>query len=574
MSSIQKPFSSAGGFDARGKRGSNFDDPLNSQDVVTLNYYENNANSPAGPLFILDVLPVVSGDGIVKDIDPNMGVVDSVKVSGLTMEVILSVERGDRSEFIPYIKWSDIDDIDTATIENNSSKYIAQTNGSFKISLILNTFSSMVYYFWNGSRKVELVVEKSTAGIITSATISSPYPTTNSILQNEVKNNDLVSIEVTSDKNIKKITIRGVGLLSEHTQDYAGVGMTRVITDIPVSHSINGIAVKLNFELFIVDEDSITSSIFVSNINGINGVDYMMANNLIPSFPNNISVTYPITQGAIKTGENANVVCEVINFTDINYNTPLNELIIGSNNVYSETKSTTYYTGDYNISNENYNIVALRSNNGTTNSIYTIVNIANVAYTGYISPNLVSSSPSGKTINIVNSNNQLVNSITTFTVSGIQDTTVDNQIISGINILGNITTRDTDSRGDFNISVTGKNLANISTTISEPINLSGFSERTITLLGANSWTKQLIGAKPTDMSKLVISAIIGVGSTFPVYYDPNVINAGDSGSDTGNPHIGLEIIGNDASIIIDSNLQALALGDPNKDIFITIKQNA
>jgi len=97
------------------------------------------------------------------------------------------------------------------------------------------------------------------------------------------------------------------------------------------------------------------------------------------------STTYPASQGALKGSETADVNVSVTNWTSgtgtITYSSPNGDLSVPSTTTYAQTKTVTRIAGSYNVSTNNYRIVATKTNNAASTTANYIVRIANVAAT-------------------------------------------------------------------------------------------------------------------------------------------------------------------------------------------------
>lgn len=214
-------------------------------------------------------------------------------------------------------------------------------------------------------------------------------------------------------------------------------------------------------------------------------------NGSIPSV--NIStISYPVSQQAIKSPESATVFNTVSNFDTITYSSPNNQLTISNSSIYETGKNVDYLAGGYNIDSDggqnNFKISATKTSNGITIETQDIVNIANTPLTLSIN-NLsakLSSSPAGTSDQFYLQSSQLMLNSPTLTLDASQT----NQSVLTINSSGTgktsnsytITVSDSDTKGTFSWGVTATNLAAITTTVigtNPTYTLEGFSSRTI-----------------------------------------------------------------------------------------------
>ncbi len=111
----------------------------------------------------------------------------------------------------------------------------------------------------------------------------------------------------------------------------------------------------------------------------VDGVNLVNLNNLYPSVEamTQVSITYPVTQQAIKDTESVTVHSTCSDFDTIAYSSPTGELTIPSPSTYAENKAgVTRNSGGYNITNVNYGISANRAANDATTAETLVVYIA------------------------------------------------------------------------------------------------------------------------------------------------------------------------------------------------------
>jgi hypothetical protein len=215
-------------------------------------------------------------------------------------------------------------------------------------------------------------------------------------------------------------------------------------------------------------------------------------NETIPEISIN-SISYPQGQEAIKSPEQASINNTVINFDQILYSSPNNQISIDNNTTLEENKTVTYLNGDYNVENDsginNFKISATRNANGATSESSKVVNIANlpiiISIDGISLPIKTSSTPSTTNEFTLSTNQLMLNIPSLNTSNDQQEQSILNSIASGTGKTSNrysLTVSDQDTKGSFPWIVSVKNLSNIeSKVISQNPNyiLEGFNERTI-----------------------------------------------------------------------------------------------
>ncbi len=111
----------------------------------------------------------------------------------------------------------------------------------------------------------------------------------------------------------------------------------------------------------------------------VDGTDLVNLNNLYPSVEamSQVSITYPVTQEAIKDSETVTVHSTCSDFDTIAYSSPTSELTIPATTTYVENKSgVARNSGGYNITTVNYQITATRVANNAVTTESLVVYIA------------------------------------------------------------------------------------------------------------------------------------------------------------------------------------------------------
>ena len=263
---------------------------------------------------------------------------------------------------------------------------------------------------------------------------------------------------------------------------------------------------------------------YLTNSDNKESANSTAVNNSGPSV-NITSVSYPTNQEAIKSGEVATVSNSASNYDSISYIDPTsgsNQIIISNSSAFEAQKTCTYNSGDYNISNNNFQIIATKNSNGLKASASTIIKLANSPLSLSIN-GLASSLPSSNS-GLSDSFNLISDQIYKSAPSLSTDTNQNpaSQLShdnSGTGLNSNtftITVTDSDEKGQFSWVVSAFNLANIETTLitTNPNYLiSGFSEREITA-SPNSLAAGLadIGTTVTNPSNVAFENVSEGGS--------------------------------------------------------------
>lgn len=221
--------------------------------------------------------------------------------------------------------------------------------------------------------------------------------------------NDATTIELISSSDL----ITSTQSLTLGAPDSAGAGFKTVTGSFTVAGASNG------SDRTVTARAANSFGTYGTNFESTNGLD---VDNAVPQF-SGFNVTYPASQGAIKSGEQASVALTVTDFTSLAYSTPLSQISInGGDTTTYETKVVDYASGSYNITSNNYRVVATKETNGTTNTFNDVVNIVNVAPTAAITiagnPTRLRSAVGGSnyTVNL-NPNQDLLNAPDALTAS-------------------------------------------------------------------------------------------------------------------------------------------------------------
>lgn len=217
------------------------------------------------------------------------------------------------------------------------------------------------------------IVDADIPPVILNAHFTGGYPG----VQTELKENDTYQIQVDTDVPVTEITIDNYGAFKSLTTAVSGTNFTVTGTIANRGNTTQA----LGFSIRVKKSTGSTSTTYLSASYGsTNGYHVVNLNNTYPTitFTN---VLYPTGQGAIKTGETATVNHTVTNFDTISYSSPTGELTIANPSTYTASKSTTYLSGGYNITTNNFAITANRAANNANSSGSYIVWIANTPAT-------------------------------------------------------------------------------------------------------------------------------------------------------------------------------------------------
>lgn len=220
------------------------------------------------------------------------------------------------------------------------------------------------------------------------------------------------------------------------------------------------------------------------------------------------TITYPLTQSALKGIETATVAMTTANLTTIGYdNNGTGEISITNPATDETPKTVTRTGGSYRESGFNLKVVANRAENDATITRYACIKIANVAPVIDISglPSRLDSSPTGVIHGLSLASNQLLASAPTIILPSIGSLGAWGG--SGKNRTNNLTILDTDAKGAGTFS--GLSVTNEAGIIQTIINsgasytCGGFSYRQISF-GVTEYLKP-IGTAVYDITKLTVT---------------------------------------------------------------------
>jgi len=341
--------------------------------------------------------------------------------------------------------------------------------------------------------------------VILSANLIGDYPGT----QTELKEGDTYQINIVTDVPITKVYLNNYGAFIAASPIVSGNNVT--ITGTIADRGI--ITQSLGFSLYVQKSTGSISTTYISTAHGTTEkVDVIKVNNLYPDISIG-SVTYPASQGAIKSAETALVSNTINSFNTVLYTNPLSQIIITNPTLYESSKTVTYNSGGYNISSNNFAITATRTaNNATTGPVSSIVNIANTPATLSVSnpsPRLRSGGNDGTvaqnhTITITASQRLLAAPTLVKDTGGTWQGSAFSWSAAATTFTRSLQVSDNDIKADYNWgAISGTNLAGIITTSNSgtaTYTLGGFVVRTITL-PAFGWQAN-INVAVSDYTKL------------------------------------------------------------------------
>jgi plastocyanin len=248
--------------------------------------------------------------------------------------------------------------------------------------------------------------------------------------------------------------------------------------------------------------------------------------------PNNMfgTITVAAAQGfqeAIKSSESAVVQNSVTGEDSVLYESPsvggVTQLNISNSNTNESTKIVTYQAGDYNITADNFKVIATKTSNGAVTIKEETVNIANKALDLEVTSlsSSLESSANGISDNFNLNSDQKFLSIPVLSNDPSQSPASQlNSSSSGTDEQSNkytITVKDVDQKGTFTWAVSAENLAGlITTTIATNPNyiLEGFTARNVASNPTSALGRGLfpVGTTVSDPNNVVFENIAEGGS--------------------------------------------------------------
>lgn len=252
------------------------------------------------------------------------------------------------------------------------------------------------------------------------------------------------------------------------------------------------------------------------------GVDLVFLSNLFPTATIG-TITYPVTQGALKGSEQATVAMTTANVDSIAFNSPTSELSITNPTVDEATKTVTRIAGTYNVTTNNFRVVATRSANDAQTINEAVVNIANVAAVITVTEpaaRLRSGGNDGTTIQnhvITISSDQLLNALPSLSEDAGGGTFTGSWAgaVPGASFTRTLQVHDDDTKGTYTWqSLTATNLAGIVTSVitgDSQYTLGGFVQRSLTF--AAFATTTTMDVEVVDFSKLTAGIFTSTNQT-------------------------------------------------------------
>lgn len=335
--------------------------------------YDDGSQQNAGPigvganLFVVGVEALTPGKSVSITYDTNtigQAIVDSVATDDTQLRIYILWDGGK--------EWNGTM-VAESTVFTNTNR-VSLLSRMFTADEVVDvTGLSEVTIAGNGGSTLLPITQLAVVPTIEDISFGA-YPITRGISQTELKDADQIRLILTlsDSSNVSAIEVQNSGSEAFLAEEIAvtDIGNNQVQCFVTADHNIltpssKGIKLKLKtFTGSLGDEYDST------------GVAEAIMNNTVPDLTFN-SITYPATQSALKASETADVSVTATGYDEIDYQDTIGQLSIPNVSTYEQVKTVTRIDGQYNVTLENYTIVAYRNANGSQSILALIIQIAN-----------------------------------------------------------------------------------------------------------------------------------------------------------------------------------------------------
>jgi hypothetical protein len=540
---------------------------------------ESSGGMNSGPVFVRNVSAV---GGVEEILESDFGglVVRRIRTAEAEVDVSLLVERGDAQTFKPSIEYFVSGDPSILVQVGESSLNVSSNGYSFDLSLRLDSSSERTYFFKNGARQTSLVIERGELPVVLSASFidqpsGSIYPNASfsshggsqTMTQTEVKNGDLVKLQITASKPIQKVIVLQSGALSGSTLNGVtssdnGDGTFSVEVDAYVGGASNSPNSE-GFSVRVEDAAGNQSDSYLSD-------NQIATNNSPPS--SSVNATYPAGQRAIdNSGEIVQVALAPtgVDFYNFSFSSSLLQLTSPSSDIYSEPfgfsggSSSTYKTGRVTFQ-------LFKSSNGQTataqSPVIKMQPLEEVPGLS-LSQQVFRSSPgNGLTHSFVITPNQPLESMSIVSLSELSIALGSLSKSSDTSFSFSISVTDDVPRGGFDFTFNTTKLQNESLDVVKSGDVRGFTSRVVRVF-ATDYEAESIGAEVVNYSKLNISVQPVGGSAFSVPYDPSITGPKQDGASNLAGAVGVM---SGTAVVVDN--QVITNASNINDVDVTVEE--
>lgn len=331
--------------------------------------------------------------------------------------------------------------------------------------------------------------------------------------QIELKSGDKHKLQIRTDKTIAKVQIENSGAcqFKEYIVNGNNVTVDTLIADRGNTSQLLGAKVRVQ-----TANGSWSDWYDTSSTGNVEKVNVVKLNNTHPSITVH-SVIYSSGFKALKDNESATINHTISNYDTVSYSSPNGELSINNVNVFEGAKTATRQSGDYNVTNTNFTIEAIRNANGAKTIVNRNIGIAHSEQVITITEEFtrLRSSDTGSNYEIIlNSDQVLLEKPTLLIPAGTW--TNDFTSTDNMNWKRTIRISDTDLKGIHSyVAMSSKNLAGKEVIIisgDDTYEVGGFTNRKLTFPAFVSTVS--IGTNVTDVSKLSFVDMSGYVYTY------------------------------------------------------------
>lgn len=317
----------------------------------------------SGAVFVKNVVPVNSNDNVGERVysDDGATLISASSTSTLVRVELMAITG--HTNYRPNVTVNDLPV--TLTARGDAPLF----DGSIDIELGSDGLITLVHE--DGATWTTTVMLDEPP-VITSAVFVGGYPSG----QTELKENDVVSIQVEADTEVVAYEIENYGALKASAGSFSEATLT-TINNRQVANRGN-VATARGFRIRVQKSTGAWSEWFSSAEEGsVDSVNTMVLNNTRPTIAFT-GVTYPEGQNAIKNAEQAVVNHSISNFDSVEYSST--QLTVTNPNVYETAKVVSINNATYSINN-NFTVTARRNANASVTTSATAVRIASEAPT-------------------------------------------------------------------------------------------------------------------------------------------------------------------------------------------------
>ena len=342
-----------------------------------------------GEVFILDVSPTSSGIVSGKTyVNATVEIAHCLSDTG-HVRIHLGCEGG-ADKYAPEVFVNSV----AATLSESSTKrwFIGYAD------IVLPAGVGIVTAVSDAGGMDEALIEVLGAGPEVLAVSFGPYPG----VQTQLKQGDTIQVLLTTALDASSVTVLAQGATTGATFPVVG-GLAVGVLTIGNASGAQGVSAQARNAF--------------GTAGGVFSSSFLALDQTYPGF-GALTVTYHSGKAALDVGDSGTVSCSVSNYDSVLYSS--SDLLIDATGSYAATKTVANLTLGYRNNGTNYTVTANRTANNATASASTLVRIATVAPTAYITQlptGRMSGSPSGIDYTIRINPSQVLASAPTLTAS-------------------------------------------------------------------------------------------------------------------------------------------------------------